>query len=54
MDATQPAKSQCDNACLHCGTTLEQKSGPGRIRQFCNGDHGKAYRRQMRALGFPI
>ncbi|MGW1274576.1 hypothetical protein [Streptomyces sp. NPDC002491] len=54
MDYTKPAKSQCGTACLHCGATLTQVSGSGRIRQFCHGEHGKAYRRRMRALGFPV
>ncbi|MCQ9134137.1 hypothetical protein [Streptomyces hilarionis] len=54
MDYTKPIKSQCTAGCLHCGAALEQKEGPGRIRQFCDGEHGKAYRRRMRALGFPV
>ncbi|MDO0916799.1 hypothetical protein QQM39_40120 [Streptomyces sp. DT2A-34] len=54
MDYTKSAKSQCNAACLHCGATLEQKQGPGRVRQFCDGGHGKAYRTRMRALGFDL
>ncbi|MET8818238.1 hypothetical protein ACFVGP_09075 [Streptomyces rochei] len=54
MDATKSQKSQHDDGCLHCGATLEQVEGRGRIRRFCNPDHGKAYRQRMRALGFPV
>jgi hypothetical protein len=54
MDTTKPAKSQHNEGCLHCGATLAQVEGRGRIRRFCNGDHGKAYRQHMRALGFPV
>ncbi|NEB32745.1 hypothetical protein G3I62_27245 [Streptomyces sp. SID14446] len=49
----QPAKSH-DGTCLHCGATLTQVPGRGRLRQFCTGEEGKAYRRRMRALGFPV
>lgn len=54
MDCTKSYKSQCDAACLHCGATLEQKRGAGRVRRFCNGEHGRAYRQRMRALGFDV
>ncbi|MFD6027407.1 hypothetical protein [Streptomyces griseoluteus] len=54
MDYTKSFKSQCHAACLHCGAELEQKEGPGRVRRFCDGEHGKAYRRRMRALGFDV
>ncbi|MFF9171733.1 MULTISPECIES: hypothetical protein [unclassified Streptomyces] len=49
----QPAKSETVT-CGHCGAELEQTPGAGRVRRFCNGDHGKAYRARMRALGFPV
>lgn len=54
MDYTKSAKSQCDAGCLHCGSPLKQVEGPGRIRRFCHRAHGVAYRRRMRALGFPV
>ena len=54
MDVTKSAKSQHDAGCLHCGAALAQVEGRGRIRRFCSGDHGKAYRTRMRALGFPV
>jgi hypothetical protein len=54
MDYTKSTKIQCAAGCLHCGAELTQTRGPGRIRRFCDGEHGKAYRRRMRALGFPV
>jgi hypothetical protein len=54
MDYTKSAKSQCTAGCLHCGAPLTQAEGPGRLRRFCNPDHGKAYRSRMRALGFDV
>ncbi|MFC7938154.1 hypothetical protein ACFU2J_18230 [Streptomyces sp. NPDC057387] len=54
MDTTKSAKSQYNEGCLHCGAELEQQEGRGRIRRFCNPDHGDAYRRRMRALGYPV
>ncbi|WP_432158394.1 hypothetical protein [Streptomyces sp. bgisy153] len=54
MDMTKPAKIQYADGCLHCGAPLTQVRGQGRIRKFCSGYHGEAYRRRMRALGFPV
>ncbi|MEU3986742.1 hypothetical protein AB0F77_42940 [Streptomyces sp. NPDC026672] len=54
MDFTKGFKSQCNTGCLHCGAPLTQTTGAGRVRRFCDGEHGKAYRRRMRALGFPV
>jgi hypothetical protein len=54
VDYTKSFKSQCNAACLHCGAELTQKEGPGRARRFCNGEHGKAYRRRMRHAGFDV
>ncbi|MFI2431859.1 hypothetical protein [Streptomyces sp. NPDC018693] len=48
-----PAKS-VPVTCGHCGAEITQKPGAGRVRRFCNGDHGKAYRRRLRALGVPL
>ncbi len=53
FDMTKSTK-QHHCGCLHCGAVLEQRTGRGRVRRYCNGDHGKAYRRRMRALGFPV
>ncbi|MFI5795155.1 hypothetical protein [Streptomyces sp. NPDC051677] len=54
MDYTKPIKTQCTAGCLHCGAPLTQTEGAGRVRRYCDGEHGKAYRRRMRALGFPV
>ncbi|MFI5995748.1 hypothetical protein ACIBAC_28345 [Streptomyces sp. NPDC051362] len=53
FDTTKPVKA-APVACLHCGATLTQVPGAGRLRRFCTGEEGKAYRRRMRALGFPV
>lgn len=47
----QPAKRQ-QTTCLHCGVTLEQASGAGRVRQYCTPEHGRMWRRRMRHAGW--
>lgn len=32
-------------ACLHCGATVQQKPGPGRVRRYCGPWHAELYRR---------
>lgn len=54
MPCHEVGEERCDAACLHCGATLTQVAGPGRIRTFCTSDHDKAYRTRMRAIGFPV
>ncbi|MGW3989087.1 hypothetical protein [Streptomyces sp. NPDC004830] len=54
FDCTKTVKAQATEGCLHCGAPLTQTTGAGRVRTFCDGEHGKAYRRRMRALGFPV
>ncbi|MYS37898.1 hypothetical protein K388_00308 [Streptomyces sp. KhCrAH-43] len=54
MDCTKPAKTQCDVTCGHCGADVEQTEGRGRRKLFCSAEHGRSYRRRMRALGFPV
>ncbi|WP_405418121.1 hypothetical protein [Streptomyces microflavus] len=54
MDYTKPAKPQMSVTCGHCAAPLEQKEGRGRLRRFCTPEHGKSFRRRMRAMGFDV
>lgn len=40
--------------CLHCQAEVPQTSGPGRVKHWCSPEHGRMWRRHMRALGFPV
>jgi cytochrome P450 len=48
-DYTKPVKSQ--TVTCPFGVAIEQKPGAGRIKRFCNPEHGRSWRRRMRLAG---
>lgn len=54
MDYTKPTKPQMSVTCGHCAADVPQKEGRGRLRRFCTPEHGRSFRRRMRAMGFDV
>lgn len=54
MDYTKNVKPQMSVACGHCNADVPQTEGRGRVKRFCTPEHGRSFRRRMRALGFDV
>ncbi|ROQ27115.1 hypothetical protein EDD98_6772 [Streptomyces sp. PanSC19] len=53
MDTMKPVKDEAVT-CAHCGADVPQTAGVGRVKRYCTVEHGRLWRRHMRALGFPV
>ncbi|MEU2093634.1 hypothetical protein ABZ741_39280 [Streptomyces globisporus] len=54
MDYTKNAKPQMSVACGHCHADVPQTEGRGRVKRYCTPEHGRSFRRHMRAMGFDV